>query len=453
MKFKTPVNENYAATVVRLKNFVELDNCDNVKSALIFGNSVIVSKDCQVGDVGLFFPVECQLSKEFLGQNNLFRKPEFGNIDPEKTGFFEHHGRVKAVKFRGHKSEGFWIPLHSVEYTGIQDEFKDGLTFDFIGDHEICRKYVIKKHVQNPTRGKKAVDLAKYITDGQFRFHFDTTNLRKNIKEIRPNDLISITDKWHGTSAVYANVLIKRKLNIIEWLLKKLGVKIKDTKYGLVYSSRRGIRFVDKIRTKSKEYIDAFNLENIWGVVGNEVGSKIPKGFTVYGEIVGYLPSGMPIQGKFRYGNDFDKKTNGIGNYHYGCQVGEHRFLVYRVTTTNEDGQVVELPFPQMKEFCVRNGLEHVKEFYYGYAEALVKSKNYVCDEEWQEQLLLSLEKEYVHDQMCSYNHNEVPAEGIVVRKDELNECKSFKLKNFKFLEWESKQLDSGQVDIESSQE
>ena len=115
LELATPKNANYTATIVALKTFVDLANCDNVKAALIFGNSVIIGKDAQPGTVGVFFPLESQIDEEFLGANNLFRKAEYGNVEPEKKGFFEQHGRVKAAKFRGHKSEGFWIPLASLK--------------------------------------------------------------------------------------------------------------------------------------------------------------------------------------------------------------------------------------------------------------------------------------------------------------------------------------------------
>lgn len=78
MELKAPRNANYAATVVQLNSFVALDGCDRIKSALIFGNSVIVGKDSRAADLGLFFPVETALSDEFLCNNNLYRKPEWG---------------------------------------------------------------------------------------------------------------------------------------------------------------------------------------------------------------------------------------------------------------------------------------------------------------------------------------------------------------------------------------
>jgi hypothetical protein len=63
---------------------------------------------------------------------------------------------------------------------------------------------------------------------------------------------------------------------------------------------------------------------------------------------------------------------------------------------------------------------------------------------------LKKLETTYAHDQDCIYNKPGTPAEGVVVRIDRLDHSNAFKLKNFRFLELETKQLDKGAVDIES---
>lgn len=431
LQIEAPVNPNYCATVVGLKQFVDLDNCDNVKSALIFGNSVIVSKSSQEGDLGLFFPVEVQLSPEFLGQNNLFRKAEWGNAKADEKGFFEQHGRVKAVKFRGHKSEGFFIPLSSLSYLSGLPLLTVGASFDKFGEHEICRKYVVKTgHKGASTKQARQPRLEDSIVDNQFRFHFDTENLRRNVYKIQPNDYISITDKWHGTSVVIGKVLTRRNLNFIERAARKLGIRVQDSAYGLVYSSRRVIKAVNGQEKAANHYYS----EDIWGIVAREVEDKIPNGFTLYGEIVGYTPEGSPIQ----------------TGYHYGCEVGGHKFLVYRVTLTTLDGQVVELAWPQMKEFCVKYGVDHVKEMYYGKAQNI--SENMPPQEQhWHENFLARLQQQYSRDQDCPYNED-MPAEGVVLRVDRLNDCAAYKLKNFRFLEHESKMLDRGTVDIETEE-
>ena len=149
MNLKNPKNINYSAIVVEIKTIVPLANCNNVQGAIILNNQVIVDKSTKVGDIGLFFGVENQLSKEFLSANNLYRDAEL-NVDKTKKGYFDENGRVRCQKFVKHDSEGFYIPLNSLEFTGIDiNELNIGDEFDEINDIEICRKYVVKKNKTN----------------------------------------------------------------------------------------------------------------------------------------------------------------------------------------------------------------------------------------------------------------------------------------------------------------
>jgi len=435
MTLEAPKNKNYAAVVVALDKFVDLPNCDKVKAALIFGNSVIVAKTAGAGEVGLFFPVETALSTEFCGANNLFRKPEWGNTDTAKKGFFEEHGRVRAVKFRGHKSEGFWIPLDAISYTGTND-LAVGAEFDKIGDHEICHKYIPRNaRTQELTRGHQGrqARAEDKIVDGQFRFHIDTENLRRNSHKLDPESWISISEKWHGTSAVFANVLVKRDLTWLERLANYIGLKVRDSDYGLVWSSRRVVKGVgDENKANAVHFYDS----DIWGVVAKEIRAQIPKGYTVYAEIVGYTPEGAAIQ----------------KGYHYGCQMGAHRTVVYRVTSTNADGRVLELSWQQVKYFCAKYGFEMVKELYHGRAADFFPYVTGGPLADWQEYFVKHLEVLHVSGAMCQHNNNEVPAEGVVLKVDRLEEDEAYKLKSFVFLEWESKQLDKGEADMETAE-
>lgn len=450
MKLEAPKNPNYAATIVRLSTFIDLPNCDNVKGALLFNNQVIVSKDAQVGDLGIYFPVEAQISAEFLGANNQFRKYEFGNNDPAaKAGFFEQHGRVKAVKFRGHKSEGFWCPLSFLLYLGttvIWDDplheghyfltggLREDVAFDFIGDHEICRKYVPKHNPaplsKNRLKQPRAED---QILPDQFRFHPDTENLRRNAHKLHPTDYISITDKIHGTSVVIGNLLTRKPLSFLERLVRWAGVEVSESVYSLVWSSRRVVKGVgDTAKANSVHYYD----EDIWGIVAKEVKDDLEQGITVYGEITGYMPGGGEIQ----------------KSYTYGAEPGKHDFWIYRVTWTNPAGFVFEFSRTQIVEYCTKHGFKTVPDLQApGIATALVAYDGKDL-EAWQIQLLKTIEAFYVTGRKCSYNPG-MPAEGVVVKIDHYYDPVAFKVKSFEFLELESKMLDAGAADIESSEE
>lgn len=439
MKIESPKNPNYAAIVVALDKFVPLAGADRIQGALIFGNQVIVGKDAKPGDVGLFFPVECQLSHEFVAANNLYRKPEWGNNEPlARPGFFEESRRVKAVKMRGHKSEGFFIPIASL--AGVIPPAQDfppiGSEFDILGGVEICRKYITKP-VGIPSVGRDRVARKEdSLVAGQFHFHIDTENLRRNIHKLTPDAWISISDKWHGTSVIVSNVLARKKTNFFLQVLSKLGVPIRTSEYSRVWASRRVVKGIDVPKIGAQHFYEG---EDIWGIAAAELFSlrAVEKGITIYAEIVGFTPGGSPIQ----------------SGYSYGCVPGTHRTLVYRITSTNEDGKVIEFSWNQIKAYTDKYGLEMVKELYFGRVidlftpGALGGTENH-----WHEGLLRLLENMYVHDQDCPWNVPGTPAEGIVVKVDRLDYDEAYKLKNFRFLEHETKLLDKGQGNLEDDQ-
>lgn len=430
-------NVNYCGTICRLSGFQSLPGLNNLKAARIFGNQVLVSKDAEEGAIGVFFPVECQLTAAFLSVNNLFRKGEWGNKDPEKKGFFEEHGRVRAIKFKGHKSEGFWIPISCLDSFLNGETLPEGTNFDRIGGTEICRKYIVHRYRNLANKDPKYQRLARVedqIMDGQFRFHYDTENLRRNSHKIKPDMLISISDKWHGTSCIVANLLTNRKLSLFEKFLNwsKLA-KVQLYEYGIVWSSRRVVKGVNG---ESKQNVDHYYKSDLWGVVANEIGHLIPKGITIYCEIVGYTPEGAEIQ----------------KGYTYGCAPNTHRTLVYRVTQTNEDGKVTEFSWQQMKRFCQNQGLEMVPELYYGFAHSADISNLNWDDHGFSDSLLEYLEKNHVTDRKCTFNPGK-PAEGIVVRIDWPCDPEAFKLKSHEFLMHETQMLDAGVIDIETEEE
>lgn len=444
-------NKNYCAAITRITKLEPLANCDNIQGALIFGNHVIVGKDTKIGDLGVFFPAETQLDPNFVGINNLYRKPEFGNTDTTKKGFFEQHCRVRVVKFRGHKSEGFFTPISFLDdYLDLGGDFSafpEGLEFNDVVYNNgltdtICKKYVPKMNPPSLKVGTKAVKKEDAIVDGQFRLHYDTENFRRNYQKLFPDQYISITAKLHGTSAVFSNILVKRKLNWLERLLKSLGVKIQTQEYGLVYSSRRVIKGVEGYEFNQNNYYSS----DIWGAVALEIKDRLPKGFTIYSEIVGFTPDGGAIQ----------------SGYHYSCSPKQHKMYVYRVTFTNHDGTPVELNWPQLKEFCNRYEFDYVPEIHYGLAKniaadieenAWVLTGNEDSLDIWQSGFLREVERLHVNDKMCKMNNFEVPEEGLVVRIDHpLRDPEAFKLKNFSFLSHETDQLDKGNTDMETTE-
>lgn len=434
---------NYSATIVRINNLTKHPQADRLQITNIYGNSVIVGMETQIGDLGVYFPIESQLSEIYARGNDLIRrKDENGKM---VGGFLEENRRVRAMKLRGIPSMGLFMPLESLDVIGgvtkPGDTPLDGFEFTEMNGHHICQKYTPRTNATaqggKPKEGRKPRE--SKIIPNQFRFHSDTAQLGRNIHKINPSDTVVISWKMHGTSAIVSNCLVKKDQNLFARLLGKF-LPIISTEYQYIYASRRVIK---NEFAESKQH---FYKTDLWSEIGSKhFGDKLHKGETIYYEIVGYTPDGSPIQGLFDY----------------GCKPGEHKVYVYRITMTNADGVVTELQWNQVKERVREIGVETVPEIFYGKALHInsfdvttMEGKGIMwadVKEHWNENLLQYLQMTYVYDQDSQFCTNKVPEEGICVRKEGLT-IETFKLKSFRFLEGETKQLDKGEIDTETAE-
>ena len=348
------------------------------------------------------------------------------NVDKEKAGYFEDNRRIRCVKFRGHKSEGLFMPLSSLDFI-VKTSLKVGTELDELKGIEICRKYVVRN---TPGSGGSAKTPKKpkenKIIDNQFRFHEDTNQLYKNLHKINPDSIISISYKLHGTSGISAKILCKKPLKWYERVLKKLGVNIVDTQYDYIYSSRKVIK-----NPELHPNANHFYNEDIWGLAHNTLKDHLVDGMTLYYEIVGFLPSGGYIQKE----------------YDYQCSEKEFEVYIYRITYTTPSGKVFEFSSRQVQEWCKSKALEAVPELWYGKAVDLVNSDPTISGE-FNDRFLKYL-KEYYNERDCFMCNNKVPEEGCVVRIEGLD-FEAYKQKSNAFYERETKLLDKGEDDIES---
>lgn len=418
-------SKNYVATVINLPPKQKVEGLDNLVKVTIFGNDCLVSKEENETEMYLFFPAESQLSHEFLSKNNLYRDIAL-NENKNKKGFFEPNRRVKALKFKGIISSGFVIPMYdslhnTTDCSGIN--LKVGDEFNSLGGIEICRKYVSKAQQQALAKGDKVAKinnkLADLMTHSQFRFHDETSHLAKNLHQFNPEDIIVITDKWHGSSCILSKVLINKKLNWWQKILNKIGGQVSDRGYAYIYSSGKPKSNLPKgIEGEWVNDNKDYYIANIWKRAFDDNKEKIEDGISIYGELVGFTEGNSYIQSK----------------YDYGCEAREYKLIVYRITYTKPDGSVIEFTWQQIKNYCKKYELEHVKELYHG---KLTLPEGFTIDE-W----FNSIQNSFNLEKDCKYCRNKVPAEGIVVRKDGQDSFMAYKLKAKKFLKMETEELD-----------
>ena len=377
----------YVDYVTNLKNLRKHPNADRLQLAECFGNTVCVNMDYTADQLGVYFPTDGQLSMEFCEQNGLLAvyvdgvNVSGGYMDPEKRN-------VKTIKLRGEKSDGLFLPLTCLAYTGVDiTTFKAGDTIALVNGHEICTKYIPKRNPRrsggngaegNRTR-KKKVAVAPLFME-----HADTEQLAYNLDAFKPGDLIEITLKMHGTSQRTANLprFDGYKRTLMDHIMRREGVA--QYNWGSVSGTRRvvldnydgGYYGSNEFREAHSKFFDG----------------KLHKGETVYYEVVGFTTSGSSIMGdadnKKLKDKEFVKLYGPTTVFSYGCEptgkktmygqddkgafeievaVPQSDIYVYRMTMTNEDGDVVEYTPDFMRYRCEQMGAKTVPVFAKGH--------------------------------------------------------------------------------------
>ena len=444
----TKANINYLAKVIDITNFLPHPNADRMKIAQVGGYKVCVGIDEPAGRY-VYFPVNSEINSNLLSYCNLYRHTE-KNANTEKAGFFNDNGRVTAIKLRGFPSEGFLLPFEQLE-NFIADTLnlklsnvENNTDFDIAveGDKEfwICKKYIVVHHTaqgqSNSNKRQKKVARFNKVIDTQFHFHYDTVRIQNDKWAIIPNDLISITEKIHGTSGISAYVLCKKKPTLINKIKKWFSDP--GIEYDYLYASRSVIKNARET-THSGGYYGC----DIWAEADKIFRPHLQKGMTIYYEIVGFLPTGRYIQ----------------KNYDYGCvppEAGEpfthekhFKVRVYRITMTNVDGYVHEFSAKEVQEWCKANDLIPVTEYFYGYAKDLY---NIPVDDNWTDTFWDTMANDRNFYMECDSPSciNKVAHEGLVIKKEDMI-SRAWKLKCFYFLNGEQKELDAGEENIEDN--
>lgn len=349
---------SYNGYIAKLKNVRKHPNADRLLLGECFGNTVCVSVEFADNELGAYFPVDGQLSEDFCENNHLCRKrkdgsPDTGYLDPSKRN-------VQAIRLRGEKSDGLFLHLDCLKYTGVNlNDLKEGNIINVVNGHEICQKYIPRR---NPSRAAAAGNRTrkrKAPVAPLFAEHADTEQLAYNLNAFKPGDQIEITLKMHGTSqrTGYLPVLKGYKRTLLDKLLRREGTPIYD--WGYVSGTRR---------TVLENYSGGYYGDNSFREEHSKVfEGKLWKGETVYLEICGYINENTPIMGKANNkklnDKEFIKQYGNETTFSYGCEPGQSDMYVYRMTMTNEDGQVIEYTPDFMRYRCEMMGVKTVPVF------------------------------------------------------------------------------------------
>ena len=447
----------YNAIVTKLRNVRVHPNADKVKLATCQGNQVVIGIANSEDELGIYFPCDGQLSHEFAHANNLYRD-KLKNSDPNDTpGMFDDNRRVRAQKFRGEISDGFWVPMTYFNFIKKlpADLLVEGYEFDTVNGVPICVKYInpatIKAAQQN--QGKKTKTAKTSI---MFKEHIDTAHFGRSAHEVKENDLIIISEKAHGTSNRVGYVLIDRKMGWFEKLLTKFGVNINTTEWSYLNGTRRVV--LEESKRDGVQYHDPTIREKAFA----KFKDNLRKGETIYLEIVGYDNGATPIMPAvdttLMKDKEFTKQWANMGDkkhmvYSYGCTEGNQDFYVYRITMTNADGQSLDYSWDDVIKRCNELGVKAVPElarFTVGEIKAkeALNGKNFTDDRDFQEYLVGLADIYSKGGSVIDPTHIK---EGVCIRLESGLVPRIFKHKSFEFKVLEGFAKDAGTVDAEES--
>lgn len=372
----------YSGFITELTNVRKHSNADRLQVGECFGNTVIVGMEYYEGQIGVYFPVDGQLSENFCKLNDLCRRkdPETGvncggYLDPVKRN-------VRALTLRGEKSDGLFLPLVCLTSYVKISTLKKGDAITVLAGEEICTKYIPKlKDVPVDAAKMKGcnVTVRRENFAPTFAAHVDTLQLAYNLNAFKPGDVIELTLKMHGTSGRTGYLpIIKYHKNFLHKIFRKQGKAFSE--YGYVNGTRRVV--LNNTRTGGFYEDNSFRLK-----IAKEFAGKLHKGEIVYYEIVGFQSAnGSPIMPSVKNSKikdaGFSKLYGEETVFSYGCEQGasyelsaegEHLVktvptnycdvYVYRMTMANEDGDVVEYSPDQMRLRCLQMNVKCVPLF------------------------------------------------------------------------------------------
>lgn len=423
----------YNAYVAKIKNLKKHSNADRLQVGEVFGNNVIVGLDTKEDQLIIYFPTDGKLGEEYAIANNLVRKKdEFGN---EIGGYLDATKRhITSLKLRGEKSDGLVMPLSSLSKFCDISKLKEGEMISILNGVVICEKYIPlgKKRNNDQQVKRKGVKKEDIVSFPLFKEHSDTSQLPYNLGQFKYGDDVIITLKIHGTSQRTAySVKEEKRTNFFAKLLK---LKPKKTWEYVTGTRRVVLKNIDKAdggfygtNVFRKQHHDEF--------VG-----KLHKGITVYYEVVGYTDDGgliMPeCNNELTKDKSFIKQWGKTTRFTYGCGVGQSDIYVYRMTMTNEDGFVIEIPWSVVKIYCEQMGVKHVPEF---------ESFKFTTAEDLMERVNRYME-------IADPIGNTHISEGVIVRIENKEKFTAFKHKSFNFKVLEGIIKADDVLDIEEDQ-
>jgi RNA ligase (TIGR02306 family) len=273
----------FIVPLTQIKEILPHPNADRLELAKVYDWTVVVQKGAYLPEQEVIYvPVDSILPWDL--EQHLF---------PPESKIKLNKSRIKAIRIRGVVSQGmlvnpYEVPNFNINAYDIEQDVKDALG---ITKYEPAVAETPGQMRAKPKRAKNR----------NFKEYIDIYNLKWYDRMFQDGEEVYISEKLHGTSFRCGwvknepNTLWKKFLNLFGFL----------PEWEFCWGSRR-VQIQNKIFHKGFYETDVYTKI----VKQYDLMNKIPKGYVIYGEIVG----------------------DGIQkNYTYGCGPGEHKLYVYDI--------------------------------------------------------------------------------------------------------------------------
>ena len=88
---------SYNAIIAKIDNTKKHPTANRLLIGEVLGHQIIIGLDSKVGDIGVFFGDDGQLSEEYAKANDLIRYTDEKNGE-KKGGFFDKNRRVREIR-------------------------------------------------------------------------------------------------------------------------------------------------------------------------------------------------------------------------------------------------------------------------------------------------------------------------------------------------------------------
>lgn len=303
----------FKVSLEKIVNVQQHPNADRLDIVQILDWNCVVSKNSfGVGDLCIYFPIDSVLPSEV--ESKIFGQDSKIKL----TG-----SRIKTIKLRGAISQGLVVK---------PDMFLSNYSRNRVG-FDLTEMLGVKKY-EPPvkiTSKTNTCSVTKKNIHPNFKKYTGIENAKNYSNVFTEDDMVSVTEKLHGTNARYgilecnADTLWKKILRFFKLL----------PRYEFVYGSHN-------VQLQNRLLYSGYYDSNVYSemAVKYKLKNILKPGQVIYGEIVG----------------------DGIQRgYLYGCKSGERKLVIFDLMI---DGKYVDVDY--FRKWAYENNFEIAPELYRG---------------------------------------------------------------------------------------